>query len=141
MVLERVRQVRPTARTDRVTVVGFHASHEQIPPSQLLADVQAAEQAGFDAAMCSDHIAPWSERQGHAGFAFAHEQWRTNVFSPPVPWDLETPRHFDVVAQEVTEKQLRGAALISSEPGQHAEWLNTSSRWASTRLPELRSAT
>ena len=27
----------------------------------------AAEQAGFDAAMCSDHFAPWSERQGHSG--------------------------------------------------------------------------
>ena len=27
---------------------GFHASHEQIAPSQLLRDVQRAEQAGFD---------------------------------------------------------------------------------------------
>ena len=283
-----------------MTVVGFHASHEQIPPSQLLRDVQAAEQAGFDAAMCSDHIAPWSERQGHSGFAWswlgaamattrlpfgvvnapgqryhpvivahaaatlaemfpgrfwvalgsgehvnehvtgdpwprkevrqqrlhecvevirrlldgeevtheglvtvdrarlyslpetrpqliapavsvetarvsaqwadglatinqsaeqlrrmleayrenggrgkavlqvhlswapdeteamaiAHEQWRTNVFAPPVPWDLETPRHFDVVGQDVTEEQVRGAVLVSSDPGQHAEWLH-----------------
>ena len=47
--------------------VGFHASHEQAPPSALRAAVQAAEQAGFTAAMCSDHFAPWSERQGHSG--------------------------------------------------------------------------
>jgi probable non-F420 flavinoid oxidoreductase len=52
-------------------MIGFHASHEQAPPSQLLADVIAAEQAGFGAAMCSDHFAPWSERQGHSGFAWA----------------------------------------------------------------------
>lgn len=54
-----------------MTTVGFHASHEQIPPSQLLADVQAAEQAGFDAAMCSDHFEPWSSRQGESGFTWS----------------------------------------------------------------------
>lgn len=47
--------------------IGFHASHEQISPRRLLADVQRAEQAGFDMAMCSDHITPWSTRQGHGG--------------------------------------------------------------------------
>ena len=51
--------------------VGFHASHEQLAPSVLLAAVQRAEDAGFDAAMCSDHFAPWSVRQGHSGFAWS----------------------------------------------------------------------
>lgn len=51
--------------------LGFHASHEQIAPSRLLADVQHAERAGFDMAMCSDHISPWSERQGHSGYAWS----------------------------------------------------------------------
>ncbi|WP_324651030.1 TIGR03885 family FMN-dependent LLM class oxidoreductase [Georgenia sp. H159] len=50
---------------------GFHASHEQIAPSQLLRDVQQAERAGFDMAMCSDHFAPWSTRQGNSGFAWS----------------------------------------------------------------------
>lgn len=54
-----------------MTVYGFHASHEQISPRQLLADVQLAEQAGFQAAMCSDHLEPWSSRQGHSGLAWA----------------------------------------------------------------------
>lgn len=54
-----------------MTVIGFHASHEQIPPSRLLRDVRHAEQAGFQAAMCSDHIEPWSQRQGHSGFAWS----------------------------------------------------------------------
>ena len=52
-------------------IVGFHASHEQISPSGLLTAVQAAEAAGFQAAMCSDHLAPWSERQGQSGHAWS----------------------------------------------------------------------
>ncbi|MFC4554632.1 TIGR03885 family FMN-dependent LLM class oxidoreductase [Georgenia faecalis] len=54
-----------------MTVIGFHASHEQIHPRQLLADVQLAEEVGFGAAMCSDHLEPWSERQGQSGFAWS----------------------------------------------------------------------
>jgi probable non-F420 flavinoid oxidoreductase len=50
---------------------GFHASHEQVHPRELLAAVQHAEEAGFDAAMSSDHFSPWSERQGHSGFAWS----------------------------------------------------------------------
>ena len=54
-----------------MTAIGFHASHEQIHPRALLEAVCHAEQVGFDAAMCSDHFAPWSERQGHSGFAWS----------------------------------------------------------------------
>ena len=52
-------------------MIGFHASHEQLHPSALLAAVQRAEQAGFEAAMCSDHLVPWSERQGESAFAWS----------------------------------------------------------------------
>jgi probable non-F420 flavinoid oxidoreductase len=54
-----------------MTVFGFHNSHEQIHPSELLAAVVHAEQAGFDAAMSSDHFSPWSSRQGQSGFAWS----------------------------------------------------------------------
>ena len=50
---------------------GFHASHEQVPARQLLADAQRAEQAGFEVAMCSDHFSPWSRRQGQSAFAWS----------------------------------------------------------------------
>lgn len=50
---------------------GYHASHEQFTPRDLLKYVQLAEKAGFDAAMCSDHFTPWSERQGQSGFAWS----------------------------------------------------------------------
>jgi coenzyme F420-dependent glucose-6-phosphate dehydrogenase len=55
----------------RGPVIGFHCSHEQHPPSALLEHVRLAADAGFAAAMCSDHFHPWSERQGHAGFAWS----------------------------------------------------------------------
>ncbi|WP_328333180.1 TIGR03885 family FMN-dependent LLM class oxidoreductase [Kribbella sp. NBC_00382] len=54
-----------------MTVYGFHASHEQVPPADLLKAVVRAEQAGFTAAMCSDHFSPWSTRQGESGFAWS----------------------------------------------------------------------
>jgi probable non-F420 flavinoid oxidoreductase len=54
-----------------MTVIGFHASHEQVHPTALLEAVQLAEQVGFTGAMCSDHVAPWSVRQGESGFAWA----------------------------------------------------------------------
>jgi len=53
-----------------MTIFGIHASHEQIAPAPLLDAMQHAEQAGFAAGMCSDHFSPWSERQGHSGFAW-----------------------------------------------------------------------
>ncbi len=54
-----------------MATIGFHSSHEQFRPSELLQYVQLAEAAGFRAAMCSDHFFPWSERQGQSGFAWS----------------------------------------------------------------------
>ena len=54
-----------------MTVLGFHSSHEQIHPAELLTAVQHAEEVGFTAAMCSDHLTPWNPRQGESGFAWS----------------------------------------------------------------------
>jgi coenzyme F420-dependent glucose-6-phosphate dehydrogenase len=51
--------------------IGFHASHEQFSPSELLRLVEAAEAAGFDCAMSSDHFRPWGPAQGQSGFAWS----------------------------------------------------------------------
>lgn len=53
-----------------MTAIGFHCSHEQVPPGRLLDDVRHAEQAGFTAGMSSDHFSPWSKRQGESGYAW-----------------------------------------------------------------------
>jgi coenzyme F420-dependent glucose-6-phosphate dehydrogenase len=54
-----------------MALIGYHASHEQFSPSDLLEYARLAEQAGFQAAMCSDHFHPWSERQAESGFAWS----------------------------------------------------------------------
>lgn len=54
-----------------MTSIGYHASHEQFKPSELIRFVQSAEQAGFTSVNSSDHFHPWSERQGQSGFAFS----------------------------------------------------------------------
>jgi probable non-F420 flavinoid oxidoreductase len=51
--------------------IGWHASHEQIPPSRLLRDARHADEAGFEVGMSSDHFSPWSVRQGESGFAWS----------------------------------------------------------------------
>ena len=54
-----------------MTRFALHCSHEQVPPSRLLAAVRRAEAAGFDAGMSSDHFAPWGAAQGESGFAWS----------------------------------------------------------------------
>jgi coenzyme F420-dependent glucose-6-phosphate dehydrogenase len=75
--------------------IGFHASHEQFPPSELLALVQAAEAAGFDSGMSSDHFRPAIIAQGAATLAemFPNRFWlalgsgqRLNEDIAGLPW-------------------------------------------------------
>jgi hypothetical protein len=50
-----------------VTSFGYPMMTEQARPDQLVADVVAAEAAGFEFSVCSDHFQPWLAEQGHAG--------------------------------------------------------------------------
>ena len=52
-------------------MIGLHCSHEQNPPSALLRYAALGAEAGFVHAMCSDHFAPWSLRQGHSGYTWS----------------------------------------------------------------------
>ncbi|RLV56413.1 LLM class flavin-dependent oxidoreductase [Aeromicrobium phragmitis] len=51
--------------------LGWHASHEQFGPAELLRWAAQAERAGFDEVWASDHLAPWSGAQGHSGFVWS----------------------------------------------------------------------
>jgi probable non-F420 flavinoid oxidoreductase len=64
----------------------------------------------------------WAPTEEEA-LKIAHDQWRTNVFSPPLCWDLATVEQFDEAARHVRPEDLRGPVLISSDLGRHAEWL------------------
>lgn len=51
--------------------IGYHASHEQFAPDDLLRYVTLAEEQGFTDALASDHFHPWSERQGESGYVWS----------------------------------------------------------------------
>jgi G6PDH family F420-dependent oxidoreductase len=54
-----------------MTTFGYTMMTEQSPPDQLVRDVAAAEQAGFDFSVTSDHFQPWLSEQGHSGYAWS----------------------------------------------------------------------
>ncbi len=54
----------------------------------------------------------------------AYDQWRTNLFGPPLAWDVETPEHFDEAAKFVRKEDMAGSVLISSDTDRFADWLN-----------------
>jgi coenzyme F420-dependent glucose-6-phosphate dehydrogenase len=51
--------------------LGYKASAEQFGPRELLDFGVAAERAGFDSVVVSDHFQPWKHTGGHAPFSFA----------------------------------------------------------------------
>jgi probable non-F420 flavinoid oxidoreductase len=68
------------------------------------------------------HLSYAGDRE--TAFAVAYEQWRSNVFAPPVCWDLELTEHFDEVSREVSRDRLESVVNISDDLAQHAAWLN-----------------
>jgi probable non-F420 flavinoid oxidoreductase len=64
----------------------------------------------------------WAPDEDEA-LRIAHDQWRTNVFSPPLCWDLQTVEQFDLAAAHVRPEDVRGSVLVSADLGRHAACL------------------
>ena len=47
----------------------------------------------------------------------AYDQWRTNLFQPPIPWDLHTVEAFDEAARFVRPEDVRSGVLVSADLG------------------------
>ena len=65
----------------------------------------------------------WAESDEEA-LRIAHDQWRTNVFGPPLAWDLETVEQLDEAAAHVRPEDMREAVLISADTKRHTAWLH-----------------
>ncbi|MFC9969288.1 TIGR03557 family F420-dependent LLM class oxidoreductase [Spirillospora sp. NPDC127200] len=50
---------------------GYTLLCEQTPPRQLVTDLVAAEEIGFDYSVISDHYFPWLEELGHSAYAWS----------------------------------------------------------------------
>ncbi|NLU83391.1 LLM class F420-dependent oxidoreductase [Rhodococcus sp. HNM0569] len=70
-----------------MTRFGYTLMTEQNGPKELVANAIAAERAGFDFAVSSDHYSPWLSAQGHAPYAWsvlgavAHATERMDLFT------------------------------------------------------------
>lgn len=51
--------------------IGYTLMGEQRGPRELVRDAVAAEEAGFDFLVASDHFSPWLEVQGHAPYTWS----------------------------------------------------------------------
>jgi alkanesulfonate monooxygenase SsuD/methylene tetrahydromethanopterin reductase-like flavin-dependent oxidoreductase (luciferase family) len=92
-------------------------------PAPKLREMLAAYRGsgGRGKAVLQVHLS-WA-RSGDEAAAIAMDQWRTNTFAPPVPWDLPTAAHFDGVSNHIGEEQVRKSVNISASLDRHAEWL------------------
>lgn len=54
-----------------MALIGYTMMCEQAGPKELVRDVEAAEGAGFDFAVISDHYFPWVDAMGHSPYAWA----------------------------------------------------------------------
>src|SRR3954467_5802629 len=50
--------------------LGYAFSSEEHSPASLVGQARLAEEAGFGFGLISDHIHPWTNRQGHRGFVW-----------------------------------------------------------------------
>ena len=93
------------------------------PEEHLRRMIEAYRAAGGGGELCLQVHLSWAPTQEEA-LAVAHEQWRSNIFAPPVCWDLETAEHFDVVSRDVTPEQVTRTVHVSADLDRHAEILH-----------------
>jgi len=93
------------------------------PPEELAGIVAAFRDGGGEGKpmLLQTHVS-WAGDEEEA-LAIAWDQWRSNVFAPPIPWDLETVEAFDEISRFVRPEDVRDAVVVSCDPGRHVAWI------------------
>ncbi|MEH0937005.1 TIGR03885 family FMN-dependent LLM class oxidoreductase [Micromonospora psammae] len=92
------------------------------PADHLRQMIDAYRDAGGRGPLHLQVHVSWAPEQAEAE-AVAYDQWRSNVFAPPICWDLETAEHFDVVSEDVPLEKVTGVVNVSADLGRHVGWL------------------
>jgi probable non-F420 flavinoid oxidoreductase len=93
------------------------------PHEHLRRMVAAYRDAGGRGPVCLQAHLSWATDHATAE-AIAYEQWRSNVFAPPVCWDLELTDHFDAVSADLPMERVAATVDISADLDRHAANLN-----------------
>ncbi|MET0143870.1 MAG: TIGR03885 family FMN-dependent LLM class oxidoreductase [Ilumatobacteraceae bacterium] len=88
-------------------------------PAVLRRVVDAFREGGGDGkpVYLQAHVS-WAPTEDEAS-AIAFDQWRTNVFDPPLCWDLAQVEHFDEAARYVRPQDVASRVIVSSDPARH----------------------
>jgi hypothetical protein len=78
--------------------------------------------AGGRGPLCLQVHLSWAPDEDTA-LHIAHDQWRSNVFAPPLPWDLELAEHFDEASRHVSPQRVAEVVNVSADLGRHTAWL------------------
>jgi probable non-F420 flavinoid oxidoreductase len=92
------------------------------PLDHLRAMIDAYRSGGGRGRLVLQVHLSWAPTDDEA-MRIAHDQWRTNVFDPPICWDVETVAEFDERARSVRPEDVRGKVLVSADLQQHVAWL------------------
>ena len=116
----------PPSRSQTARWVGGWADglitvNQDRPVLRALLDAFRAGGGDGKPAYLQAHVS-WAPTEEEA-LAIAHDQWRSNVFAPPVCWDLELPEHFDEAARFVRPDDVRRTVLVSADPSWHRDRL------------------
>jgi G6PDH family F420-dependent oxidoreductase len=93
---------------------GLITVNQDLQTSRAVLGAFREGEGGDKPAYMQVHVS-WAESEDEA-LAIAHDQWRSNVFGPPLSWDLELPQHFDQAAAHVRPEDVAESVLISSDP-------------------------
>jgi probable non-F420 flavinoid oxidoreductase len=99
-------------------LITINQPHEQL--ERLLAAFRERGGEGKPVAV-QVHLS-WAETEQEA-LRIAHDQWRTNIFPPPVPWDTATVEAFDAIGEKVRPEDMHGPVLVSADLARHAAWI------------------
>ncbi|RZU74629.1 putative non-F420 flavinoid oxidoreductase [Micromonospora kangleipakensis] len=92
------------------------------PADHLRQMIDAYRDAGGRGPLHLQAHVSWAPDQAEAE-AIAYDQWRSNVFAPPVCWDLEMTEHFDAVSADVPLEKVASTVHVSADLGRHVGWL------------------
>lgn len=92
------------------------------PVSHLKRMINTYRDAGGRGPLCLQVHLSWAPDAAQAD-RIAYEQWRSNVFAPPVCWDLEMTDHFDAISEHVPMQRVAEVVNISADLGWHCDRL------------------